>query len=70
MVKLEIVLSPDVADLVMRALDRAREVEHDGETRPASVSGETRKCDGRHERTSEEAPWPSRADGVVASVSR
>ena len=28
MVKLEIVLSPDEADLVVRALDRAREVEH------------------------------------------
>jgi hypothetical protein len=33
MVKLEIVLAPDEADLVLRALDRAREVEHE-ETKP------------------------------------
>ena len=66
MVKLEIVLCPDEADLVMRALDRAREVEHQCDTQAADVSAETPKCDGRHERVSEEATWPSRADGVVA----
>jgi hypothetical protein len=52
MVKLEIVLCPDEADLVMRALDRAREVEHPCDTQAADVSAET--------------SLPSRADGVVA----
>jgi len=65
MVKLEIVLAPDEADMVLRALDRAREVVH-GE---ADVSAETRERDGRQQDVSAEAPgstWPSRADGMVA----
>ena len=65
MVKLEIVLAPDEADMVLRALDRAREVVH-GET---DVSAEARKRDGRQQDVSAEAPgstWPSRADGMVA----
>jgi hypothetical protein len=67
MVKLEIVLSPDEADLVLRALDRAREVVH-GDT---DVSAETRKPAGLQRDVSAEtsAPgstWPSRADGMVA----
>jgi len=67
MVKLEIVLAPDEADLVLRALDRAREVVC-GET---GVSAETRQRDGGQQEVSAEtsAPgstWPSRADGVVA----
>jgi hypothetical protein len=57
MVKLELVLCPDEADLVMRALDRAREVEH-AETSDVSAAGS--------EETSETPAWPSRADGVVA----
>jgi hypothetical protein len=66
-VKLEMVLSPDEADLILRALDRAREVVH-GET---DVSAEARKRDGRQQDVSAEtsAPgstWPSRADGMVA----
>ena len=65
MVKLEIVLCPDEADLVMRALDRAREVEHQCDTQAADVSAETRKRDGQHKHASAETPWPSRADGVV-----
>ena len=67
MVKLEIVLAPDEADLVMRALDRAREVVHE----EADVSAETRERAGREQDVSAEtaAPgstWPSRADGMVA----
>jgi hypothetical protein len=54
MVKLEIVLMPDEAELVLRALDRAREVKHEGED--VDASAET------HE---EGSTWPSRADGAV-----
>jgi hypothetical protein len=57
MVKLEVVLCPDEADLVMRALERAREVEH---SEQPDVSAETL------EEPSESSQWPSRADGVVA----
>jgi len=52
MVKLEIVLSPDEADLVMRALDGARE----------AVAGES----GEQESSAETSKAPSRADGMVA----
>ena len=65
MVKLEIVLLPDEADLVLRALDRAREVGHtDGD-----VSAGARKCDDAHANASAEASspeFPSCADGAVA----
>ena len=65
MVKLEVVLLPDEADLVLRALDRAREVKHADES--VDVSAETRKCDSAHAGPREDDPaWPSRADGVVA----
>jgi hypothetical protein len=66
MVKLEIVLCPDEAELVLRSLDRAREVEHEGPR--TDVSAEASKCDGEHEDVSAEtsSPWPSRADGMVA----
>jgi len=58
MVKIELVLSPDEADLILRAVDRAREV-HAEETRQekneragtdvaASVSSETRKREEDH----------------------
>ena len=58
MVKLELVLCPDEADLVLRAVDRAREVE-------------ARDCDDGHQDVSAEerdanSAWPSRPDGVVA----
>ncbi len=67
MVKLEIVLSPDEADLVMRAVERAREVHGGNEaSAPDAASAEARKCDGRHADASAEARWPSRADGMVA----
>jgi hypothetical protein len=57
MVRLEIVLCPDEADLMMRAIERARQVEH-SEQQP-DVSAETPE-------DSSDAPWPSRADSVVA----
>jgi hypothetical protein len=55
MVKLEIVLSPDEADLVLTALDCAREVKQEQADR--DVSAETSADDSTH---------PSRADGMVA----
>ena len=61
MVKLDVILSPDEADLVLAALDRAREVGH--EAAKPNVSAERRKRDGEHE---SDPHWPSRADGVVA----
>jgi hypothetical protein len=65
MVKLEIVLSPDEADLVLRALDRAREVHAESEEAVAGASAETRK---REDELSAEATWPSRADGWLSSM--
>ncbi len=63
MVKLEIVLLPDEADLVLRAIERAREGEHVNEE--VAASAETLKRDDGH--TVETTPtWPSRADGMVA----
>jgi len=79
MVRLEIVLSPDEADLVMRALDRAGEVDHAGAE--ADVSEETRNCDGGQARvgslpamaavdhrdiSAETLQASSRPDGMVA----
>jgi hypothetical protein len=55
MVKLEIVLSPDEADLVVRALDRAREVAH-----------EQSKTDASAEPSAADPTRPSHADGMVA----
>jgi hypothetical protein len=66
MVKLEIVLSPDEADLVVRALDRAREVGHaDAAKQEIAVEGSPRQ-DVSAETHAEGSPWPSRADGMVA----
>jgi hypothetical protein len=66
LVKLEIVLAPDEADLVLRALDRAREVAHD----ETDASAETQKCNDVQDVSAEtSAPGsnrPSRADGMVA----
>ena len=69
MIKLEIVLLPDEADLVLRALDRAREVRH-AEDKDA-VSAEAGKCarthvKAPHDDSATEPNWPSRADAVVA----
>jgi len=58
MVKLEVILSPDEAALVLTALDRAREVTHQHAHEQADdVSAET-SCD--------DPKLPSRADGMVA----
>ena len=54
-VKLELVLEPDEAELVLRAVDRAREV------RAGQAARSPREGDG----VSAETPWPSRADGMV-----
>jgi len=54
MMKLEIILSPDEATLVLRALDRAREVAHE---QADDVSAET---------SPEDPNLPSRADAAVA----
>jgi hypothetical protein len=75
MVNLEVILSPDEADLVLAALDRAREVgrpdKADKTDVKAGPSAETPKRDWAHAKTSNDEPaakthWPSRADGVVA----
>ena len=69
-VKLELVLEPDEAELVLRAVDRAREVRA-GEpaedacapaSPPERPSQEAEQAD---EGVSAETSWPSRADGVV-----
>jgi Domain of unknown function (DUF222) len=57
MVRLELVLEPDEADLILRAVERAREVQAQ-ETRAQKAV----KASG----PSAEPPWPSRADGAVA----
>jgi hypothetical protein len=66
MVRLEIVLAPDEADLLLRALDRAREVVHE----ETDGSAETQKCnevqDVSAETSNTGSIWPSRADGMVA----
>jgi hypothetical protein len=66
MVRLEIVLAPDEADLLLRALDRAREVVHE----ETDGSAEMQKCnevqDVSAETSNAGSTWPSRADGMVA----
>jgi len=61
MVKLEVVLSPDEADLVLCALDRAREV---APAPAGDVSAETPAEAG--DTAPEDPKHPSRADGMVA----
>ncbi len=55
MVKLELVLEPDEADLILRAVDRAREVHAEETAQPPAQGADV----------SAETSWPSRADGVV-----
>ena len=62
MVKLEIVLAPDEADLVLRAVDRARDVE--GAEGAEGAEGGARMGVSAEAR-SESPAWPSRADGMV-----
>jgi hypothetical protein len=81
LVKVELVLSPDEADLVLRAIDRAREVHAERQAaepvppepasaEPAPVEAPSRPpaeaFSGPPAGVSAETPWPSRADGAVA----
>jgi hypothetical protein len=65
MVKLEVILSPDEADLVLRALDRVREVTHE-QAADASAETRARAAENVSAETSTDATRPSRADGMVA----
>jgi hypothetical protein len=58
MVKLEVILSPDEAALVLTALDRAREVTHEQVDEQADDVSAEMSC--------EDPKLPSRADGMVA----
>jgi hypothetical protein len=64
MVKLEIVLCPDEADLVLRALDRAREIQHSEQQPYISAEGSEEEAEASD--SPADTPWPSRVDGVVA----
>jgi hypothetical protein len=59
MVRLQLVLEPDEADLILRAIERAREVEA-RQAQPAEQA-EAAEAAG----VSAETCWPSRADGAV-----
>ena len=72
MVKLELVLAPDEADLILRAIERAREVNarqpEPIETEAAApgapgAQGEAKAAEATG--VSAETCWPSRADGAV-----
>jgi hypothetical protein len=65
MVKLELVLSPDEADMILRAIDLAREV-HAEPAPEEAASPEPPKPLALPQDASAEASWPSRADGAVA----
>ncbi len=67
MVKLELVLEPDEADLILRAVERAREVKaqelrarQDEPPKPETPERAAGAAD-----VSAGTPWPSRADGAV-----
>jgi hypothetical protein len=64
MVKLELVLSPDEADMILRAIDRAREVH--AEPAPPEPASEEAASPEPPVDVSAERSWPSRADGAVA----
>jgi hypothetical protein len=64
MVKLEVILLPDEADLVLRAINRAREVHPEHEVDKVDASAETQTDDGTDDAAAESG-WPSRADGAV-----
>jgi len=59
MVKLELVLEPDEADLILHAVERAREV------RAEKAAGQPPAESVGAAGVSAEASWPSRADGAV-----
>ncbi len=66
MVKLELVLEPDEADLILRAIERAREV-HARQAEPFAPEAPDAPAAQETEAAgvSAEACWPSRADGAV-----
>ncbi|HUJ74170.1 MAG TPA: DUF222 domain-containing protein, partial [bacterium] len=64
MVKLELVLEPDEADLILRAVERAREVRA-REAEPHSQEPEPPRPEAETTSVSAERGWPSRADGAV-----
>jgi hypothetical protein len=69
MVRLDITLHSDEADLVMRALDCARETKHVSEPAvgSATVPAPTKSADCADDVSAETStPWPSRADAMVA----
>jgi hypothetical protein len=63
-VKLELVLEADEADLVLRALDRAREV-HTEQAAEAALAAPSDRSPRDGGDVSAETPWPSRVDGMV-----
>jgi hypothetical protein len=74
MVRLELVLEPDEADLILRAVDRAREVHTEQRELPqaqqeaTAATEERRPADqqpGEGNGVSAETRWPPRADGAV-----
>jgi len=73
MVKLELVLEPDEADLILRAIERAREVharraeplETEASAAPSAPAGPGQQEAVDPAGVSAEACWPSRADGAV-----
>jgi hypothetical protein len=62
MVRLELVLEPDEADLVMRAIQRAREVHAEQAEPPSEPTMEAAEATAD---VSTETCWPSPADGAV-----
>ena len=63
MVKLELVLEPDEADLVLRAVDRAREVHAEQDKAAAADADSPPSAEAKD--VSAETSWPSQADGAV-----
>ena len=64
MVKLELVLEPDEADLILRAIERAREVRA-RQTEPLETEAPSAPAVAAEGGVSAETSWPSRADGAV-----
>ena len=66
MVKLELVLEADEADMILRAVDRAREVNADQEASAnRAAAAPTDRCPVKGGSVSAGTPWPTRADGMV-----
>jgi hypothetical protein len=65
MVKLEMVLEPDEADLILRAVERAREVPAEPVKQVEPLHEAASEAAAEAAGASAEAVWPSRADGAV-----